>query len=92
MGADEPTIMAVHFRGCPPSEFPELAPDTGVMRVALEGFEDNTLRLAVATNLAADLPGEAATRVVGLILHQLAHALIDGATLDLTAPATGGAS
>jgi len=85
-------VDTVTLKGCPTALFPALDDAIGAVQVIIEHVETDGASFAVATNLGADLPVEPTARAVGMVLHRLSHALMGGASIDLSAPANGGTS
>ncbi|WP_263121149.1 hypothetical protein [Cellulomonas sp. RIT-PI-Y] len=92
MSAEVDAVDVVSLHCGPATAFPTINDDAPVIRVVVENATTDGVTFAVATNLGADLVGEDAARAVGVALHRLAHALLGGLTVDLTAPTPGGVS
>lgn len=70
----------VTFHGQAVSSFPALNDADAVIQVHLKKVQllDGETEFEVRTNLGADLTPELAVQSVGVVLHQLAHVLLDG--------------
>ena len=94
--------MAIRVMGAAPSRFPTVPDGTPAVLVVLGNQDPATgeIEYDVTTDIGYGLPSAVVVRVVGLALHQVAHALLsdagqlvdvtDLASLTATAPAAPG--
>lgn len=84
---DTTVVDTVTLKACPVGQFPALDDSAGAVQVIIEHAETDGASFAVATNLGADMPVELTARALGMVLHRLSHALMGGASIDLSTPA-----